>query len=184
MENNFVVEECIRLQRFIQQYSEKFSGPVSKSSIAAPTTPFVLLLGNHSSGKSSFINYIIQKKIQTTGVAPTDDGFTVIGNGSSDLDRDGPAFVGDVNLGFQGLQQFGPMLLQRTQLKIRANLALSNVMLVDTPGFYLLYLYNKFSHSHFIGMIDSPVQKDITGYRNSTKTDRGYDFEGILHFFS
>ena len=36
--------------------------------------PIVLLLGNHSSGKSSFINYVLGREVQTTGVAPTDDG--------------------------------------------------------------------------------------------------------------
>lgn len=29
--------------------------------------PFVLLLGNHSSGKSSFINYLMGRKVQSTG---------------------------------------------------------------------------------------------------------------------
>ena len=40
--------------------------------------PLVLLLGNHSSGKSSFINHLIGQKVQRTGAAPCDDGFTVI----------------------------------------------------------------------------------------------------------
>lgn len=53
--------------------------------------PFVLLLGNHSSGKSSFINYVLGRKVQTTGVAPTDDAFTIIAPGPSDRDQDGPA---------------------------------------------------------------------------------------------
>lgn len=35
--------------------------------------PFVFVLGNHSSGKSSFINYVLGRNIQTAGVAPTDD---------------------------------------------------------------------------------------------------------------
>ena len=45
--------------------------------------------------KSSFINYVCQRKIQTSGVAPTDDNFTVIVPGPSDVDRDGPSFIGD-----------------------------------------------------------------------------------------
>ena len=39
--------------------------------------PFVFLLGNHSSGKSTFINHVLGRTVQETGVAPTDDGFTV-----------------------------------------------------------------------------------------------------------
>jgi septin family protein len=38
----------------------------------------VLCVGNHSSGKSSFINYVLGRPIQTAGVAPTDDCFTII----------------------------------------------------------------------------------------------------------
>jgi GTPase SAR1 family protein len=53
--------------------------------------PFVLLVGNHSSGKSSFINYVLGRKIQTAGVAPTDDAFTIIAPGPEDRDQDGPA---------------------------------------------------------------------------------------------
>ena len=40
--------------------------------------PFVLLLGNYSSGKSTLINDFIGYPIQNTGQAPTDDSFTVI----------------------------------------------------------------------------------------------------------
>ena len=46
--------------------------------------PFCLLVGNHSSGKSSFINYLLQRNIQKAGVAPTDDTFTVIAPGPVD----------------------------------------------------------------------------------------------------
>lgn len=41
-------------------------------------------MGNHSSGKSSFINYAMGRDVQTAGVAPTDDCFTVITPGPED----------------------------------------------------------------------------------------------------
>ena len=56
--------------------------------------PFVFVLGNHSSGKSSFINYVLKKNVQKAGVAPTDDGFTIIAPGRVDADQDGPALIG------------------------------------------------------------------------------------------
>ena len=40
--------------------------------------PTVLLLGNHSAGKSAFINYLLGTEIQRTGLAPVDDSFTII----------------------------------------------------------------------------------------------------------
>lgn len=53
--------------------------------------PAVLLVGNHSSGKSSFINHVLGRSIQKAGVAPTDDAFTIIAPGPEDRDQDGPA---------------------------------------------------------------------------------------------
>ena len=45
--------------------------------------PTVLILGNHSSGKSTFINHLLGAPIQKTGLAPTDDAFTVLSFGSN-----------------------------------------------------------------------------------------------------
>lgn len=147
--------------------AQKFKGPLEKSSQKNTVLPFVFLLGNHSSGKSSFINYLCQRKIQTAGVAPTDDTFTVIVPGPSDVDRDGPSFVGDPDMGFSGLRVFGPPLVHHTKLKVRSNIAVTNFMLVDTPG-----------------MIDSPMVRDKYGATKHVVMDRGYDFEGVCRWFS
>eukprot|EP00961_Rhodomonas_salina_P140653 1892593-Rhodomonas_salina.6 len=81
--------------------------------------PMVLLLGNHSSGKSSFVNHLMESKIQSCGVAPTDDCFTLITSGPDDTDQDGQALVGNKKLGFSALQSFGQMLISHTHLKVR-----------------------------------------------------------------
>lgn len=128
--------------------------------------PFVLLLGNHSSGKSSFINHILKRKVQTTGVAPTDDNFTIIGPGETDIDRNGPALVGDPDLGFSGLKMFGPVLVNHTHLKVRANTAISDFMIVDSPG-----------------MIDSPVTNKSAA-AGPVGMDRGYNFEGVCRWYA
>ena len=129
--------------------------------------PFVFLLGNHSSGKSSFINYVCQRKVQTAGVAPTDDCFTIIVPGPSDVDRDGPSFIGDPDMGFESLRTFGPPLVHHTQLKIRSNTAIGNFMIVDTPG-----------------MIDSPMVRDSMGGVKHAVMDRGYDFEAVCRWYA
>lgn len=115
--------------------NEKILGPLDRKNKfeKLPSLPFVFLLGNHSSGKSTFINYLLQRPVQSTGVAPTDDGFTIIAPGQQDIDQDGPALINDPDLGFSGLQSFGPALIQRTQLKVRKDIKL-NFMLVDSPG--------------------------------------------------
>eukprot|EP00605_Chrysophyceae_sp_TOSAG23-4_P000758 GSChrysophyteH1.ASY1.ANO1.847.1 assembled CDS len=163
-----IIEECLRLRSSVQSINDKFKGPLDKSTQKNTILPFVFLLGNHSSGKSSFVNYIAGRKIQTAGVAPTDDAFTIITPGPSDVDRDGPAFIQDPDMGFQGLKSFGPQLIHHTHLKVRSNVDIDNFMLVDTPG-----------------MIDSPMMRDhFGGTDRKAVMDRGYDFEGVCRWYA
>ena len=161
-----LIDECLKVRSSVQQLNDKFRGPLEKSAQKNTLLPFVFLLGNHSSGKSSFVNYVCQRKVQTAGVAPTDDCFTLIIPGAADADRDGPALVGDPDMGFSGLRVFGPQLIHHTQLKVRCDIAIKNFCIVDTPG-----------------MIDSPFSPTGKG----SVADRGYDFEGIfllpLHYY-
>lgn len=114
-----IIHDCDRIRKVLLNLSETYQGPLNKESLSTTALPFVLVLGNHSSGKSSFINYILGQDIQTTGVAPTDDYFTIIVHGEEDYDRVGQAVMEDPDLGFQGLSKFGPMLSHKTKLKIR-----------------------------------------------------------------
>jgi GTP-binding protein EngB required for normal cell division len=154
-----VLDKCADLHASVMPLNEKLQGPLAKNSNQGTALPFVFLVGNHSSGKSSFVNYILGRDVQVAGVAPTDDTFTVILPGPSDQDQDGPALIGDPDLGFSNLRQFGPTLIHHTQLKVRKNVRNSNFMLVDSPG-----------------MIDSPHQ--------AVTTDRGYDFQGVVKWFA
>jgi hypothetical protein len=110
---------------------------------------------------------IMQRKVQVTGVAPTDDTFTVIVPGPGDVDRDGPALVGDPDMGFSGLRTFGPQLIHHTQLKVRSNIAIRNFMVVDSPG-----------------MIDSPILRNNDTIVRQATTDRGYDFETVVRWYA
>jgi len=144
--------------------------------------PFVFLLGNHSSGKSSFINYVCKRPIQTAGVAPTDDSFTIIAPGPSDIDQDGPSIVGDPDMGFAGLRHFGPDLIHHTQLKIRAGLATPEFMLVDSPGMI--------DSPHAAANYQSPSSLVMGGGykggvpRSPNHLDRGYDFGGVCRWYA
>ena len=154
-----VLDTCANLHSSIMPLNEKLRGPLAKNSDQNTALPLVFLVGNHSSGKSSFVNFIMGRNVQTAGVAPTDDCFTVIAPGPEDIDQDGPALIGDPDMGFGNLRQFGPTLIHHTQLKVRKDVASSNFMLVDSPG-----------------MIDSPV--------SSQEMDRGYDFKGVVKYFA
>jgi len=119
--------------------------------------PQVLLLGNHSSGKSTFINYLLGAGVQKTGVAPTDDGFTIITYGASEIDRDGATIISNPDLPFEGLRHFGDQLVSHVRLKQRPADLLRTVTLIDTPG-----------------MIDEA----------KAENGRGFDFPGAVRWFA
>ena len=150
-----------------------YLGPLARSTTDAdrfedrPKKPMVFLLGNHSSGKSSFVNYLQGRSVQTSGVAPTDDAFTIITSGDVDSDQDGPALVGNTTSGFAGLRSFGPNLINHVNLKVRAGLDMKDIMLVDTPG-----------------MIDSPAGGSNPWDFAASARDRGYDFQGVTKWFA
>ncbi len=153
------------LEKEIDERYEKALIPLSKSlSILAPGhfksskgTPSVLFLGNHSSGKSSFINYLLDEDLQKTGVAPVDDGFTVVRYGETADQFDGYAMATHGDLPFEGIEAFGEDFLSRAKLKTRSAEWLKKVTLIDSPG-----------------MIDTP---------DSTQS-RGYDFSKSVRFFA
>ena len=119
--------------------------------------PMVLALGNHSSGKSTFINHLIGSDVQNTGVAPTDDDFTIITYGDTEDDRDGPAVVSNPDLPYQDLRHFGDSLVSHVKLKRRPSELLRNITLIDSPG-----------------MIDEAKAED----------GRGFDFPGVVRWFA
>jgi hypothetical protein len=161
-----IMDKCSQLHASIMPLNTQLHGPLAKNSDKGTSLPFVFLVGNHSSGKSSFINYVLGRNVQTAGVAPTDDTFTVVAPGPEDTDQDGPALIGDPDMGFSALRQFGPTLIHHTQLKVRSGTNTDSFMMIDSPG-----------------MIDSPVnQSGFTGEKSSM--DRGYDFQGVVRWFA
>jgi septin family protein len=149
---------------------------LSAQSDQGTALPFVLLVGNHSSGKSSFINYVLGRRIQTAGVAPTDDSFTIIAPGPVDRDQDGPSLIGDPDLGFGPLRQFGPTLMHHTQLKIRSDMTdQNNFIMVDSPGMID-------APANYAGMLQSSSSSHGSGSDAGRAMDRGYDFPGVVRW--
>lgn len=119
--------------------------------------PLVLVVGNHSSGKSTFLNYILGEDIQRTGMAPTDDSFTILRYSEQREDRDGMAIVTNPELPFGGLSQFGKDFLSHFRMRLLPLPFLKNVTLLDTPG-----------------MIDAA----------DPEAGRGYDFSAVVRWFA
>ncbi len=119
--------------------------------------PQVLLLGNHSSGKSTFVNHLLGMDVQKTGVAPTDDGFSIITYSEVAADRDGPSVVSNPDLPYEGLRHFGDQLVSHVRLKLRPAELLRKVTLIDSPG-----------------MIDEAKEEN----------GRGFDFTAAVRWFA
>jgi len=153
----------------IKPLDEQLPGrPFENDCHSFPFIPMVLVIGNHSSGKSTFINRLLGLQIQETGVAPTDDGFTVLERHASiDEMEDGPTLLGcRENKPFRELQRFGQSFTGRFKRK-RVTAAESEgcflpegLQIVDTPG-----------------MIDMPGNSGMAG-------GRGYNFLEVVRWFA
>jgi GTPase SAR1 family protein len=145
------------LSTTVEPIQKRFLFHGCPSEAALKDTPTILMLGNHSSGKSSFINYFIQRDVQQTGMAPTDEDFTIIRYGQNAKERPGTSLVSNPEFGYEGLSQFGPKFLSHLKMKSLALPRLESITLIDTPG-----------------MIDSA----------DAQAHRGYDFQGVVRWFA
>lgn len=122
-----------RLRRSLQPFSERYHGYLQQRSCNPPKSPFVLLLGNSSSGKSNFVNHVLNRPIQANDFSST-ECFTVIKPGVEDIDGNGLSALKDPDLGFDEVQSYGPALVDQTILKIRKNVSVKDVVFVDGPN--------------------------------------------------
>uniref|UniRef100_V9KUZ5 EH domain-containing protein 3 n=1 Tax=Callorhinchus milii TaxID=7868 RepID=V9KUZ5_CALMI len=94
----------------------------------------VMLMGNHSAGKSSFINWYVEEHVQRTGVAIETQGFTFVTSG-----RKRESLTGNATLHlyphFKPLQQIeGVSEYLSTEIATSKQKKFSLVTFIDTPG--------------------------------------------------
>ncbi len=156
---DFSLDENVqRLYARHRATADRFCYTYRRATVSPNGQPYVLFLGNHSSGKSSFINYLLGgTSVQDVGIAPTDDAFTFLVYGEEEREVVGPAALEMLPAELARLNDFGPELVQRVRVKVRNRDVLKNVVLVDSPG-----------------MIDA-AEKSIS---------RGYDFFGVIKFLA
>ncbi|MBN3307663.1 uncharacterized protein LOC136767852 [Amia ocellicauda] len=132
--NERILRDCHQL------YTDCDSGLISIAqsvgvSLLAPRKKItVMLMGNHSAGKSSFINWYIEEHIQRTGVAIETQGFSIVTSG-----RKRESLTGNATLHlyphFKSLQQFkGVSEYMGTEISTSRQKRFSLVTFVDTPG--------------------------------------------------
>lgn len=121
--------------------------------------PHVLLVGQYSVGKTSFIRYLLGRDFpgQRIGPEPTTDRFTVLINGPEERTIPGNALSVHPDLPFRGLERFGVSFLSRFEGSQMPSSVLRSVTLVDTPGI-------------------------LSGEKQ--RTNRGYDFTKVVAWFA
>ena len=133
---SIVTESAInKYYRKFRPLADTYGYHFTRQSVSVSGKPNVLFLGNHSAGKSTFINYLIGgTAVQDTGVAPTDDGFTLLRYGDDETEICGPAALRYLGEDFASLERMGPSFLRRLKVKVRNRSLLQQVNLIDSPG--------------------------------------------------
>ncbi|CAG8704115.1 3372_t:CDS:2, partial [Cetraspora pellucida] len=133
------------------------SPPLTDSDIEAK--PIVLLMGQYSTGKTTFIKYLLEKEYPGShiGVEPTTDRFVAVMGGVEEKIIPGNAAAVDSHLPFRGLNKFGQAFLTRFQVSQFPSPILENMSIIDTPGI-------------------------LAG--DKQRLDRGYDFTSVIEWFA
>ena len=168
------MDDLLKLERNVRStyaktlslLASRFHYPLPVSDRDVPGLPRVLFLGNHSSGKSSFINYIAGIEIQKSGLAPTDDGFTLVTYGEVEETFDGQTVVTHPDLDYQDMADLGPEFLAKLQYKTYPTEVLRHLTLIDSPG-----------------MIDSASDGQHRGYDFRECVQRFADSADLILFF-
>lgn len=121
--------------------------------------PQVLLIGQYSVGKTSFIRYLLGRDFpgQRIGPEPTTDRFTVLINGPEERTIPGNALSVHPDLPFRGLERFGVSFLSRFEGSQLPSSVLRSINLIDTPGI-------------------------LSGEKQ--RTNRGYEFNKVCSWFA
>mmetsp|Transcript_505 Transcript_505/g.1086 ORF Transcript_505/g.1086 Transcript_505/m.1086 type:complete len:568 (+) Transcript_505:70-1773(+) len=129
------------------------------SDVEFDSKPQVMLIGQYSVGKTSFIRYLLGRDFpgQRIGPEPTTDRFTVLINGPEERVIPGNALSVHPDLPFRGLERFGVSFLSRFEGSQMPSSVLRSVTLVDTPGI-------------------------LSGEKQ--RVNRGYDFNKVTGWFA
>mmetsp|Transcript_11752 Transcript_11752/g.21123 ORF Transcript_11752/g.21123 Transcript_11752/m.21123 type:complete len:544 (-) Transcript_11752:1029-2660(-) len=113
----------------------QFFGPfLNESDFEAK--PSVLLLGQYSTGKTTFIKYLLGRDYPGShiGPEPTTDRFVVVYGGAEERRMPGNTLAVQPDKPYQGLNVFGTGFLSRFEGSQCPAALLDEITLVDTPG--------------------------------------------------
>ncbi|KAI9123989.1 hypothetical protein K1719_005289 [Acacia pycnantha] len=121
--------------------------------------PMVMLLGQYSTGKTTFIKHLLRCDYPGAhiGPEPTTDRFVVVMPGPDERSIPGNTVAVDADMPFSGLTTFGGSFLSKFQCSQLPHPLLDEIIFVDTPGV-------------------------LSGEKQ--RTQRSYDFTGVISWFA
>ncbi|SCL98062.1 EH domain-containing protein, putative [Plasmodium chabaudi chabaudi] len=120
--------------------------------------PMILLLGQYSTGKTTFIKHLIEKEYcgMRIGPEPTTDKFVAVMYSEKEQLIPGNALVSDITKPFSQLESFGNSFLSKLECSNTNSDVLKSLTIIDTPGV-------------------------LSGIK---QISRGYDFEKVIYWFA
>ncbi|KAK2639836.1 hypothetical protein Ddye_027631 [Dipteronia dyeriana] len=121
--------------------------------------PMVMLLGQYSTGKTTFIKHLLQSSYPGAhiGPEPTTDRFVVVMSGPDERSIPGNTVAVQADMPFSGLTTFGTAFLSKFECSQMPHSLLEHITFVDTPGV-------------------------LSGEKQ--RTQRAYDFTGVTSWFA
>ncbi|XP_021807804.1 EH domain-containing protein 1 isoform X2 [Prunus avium] len=121
--------------------------------------PMVMLLGQYSTGKTTFIKHLLKSSYPGAhiGPEPTTDRFVVVMSGPDGRSVPGNTIAVQADMPFSGLTTFGTAFLSKFECSQMPHSLLEHITFVDTPGV-------------------------LSGEKQ--RTQRAYDFTGVTSWFA
>lgn len=121
--------------------------------------PMVMLLGQYSTGKTTFIKHLLRASYPGAhiGPEPTTDRFVVVMSGPDERSVPGNTVAVQADMPFSGLTRFGTAFLSKFECSQMPHPLLEHITFVDTPGV-------------------------LSGEKQ--RTQRSYDFTGVISWFA